>query len=185
MFEARSAGTSGPHDLPEVCGAPPRSIQRAAGVGVRRDVRDAGSGGIRGGSSRREPREPVRGCFKGGESRPQPRWEIRTGRATPDGSPGRIPSRTDPLSEGVATFEPLGVVIAVGRARAAIMSLLLIHAICRTRPRVRYGPLRPLPAPETSYRGSLVSRIAVQCGVKHAKSHRETQSTADYRVNTP
>lgn len=50
--------------------------------------------------------------------------------------------------------------------------------------RVRYSPLRRIPAPETSYRGSLVDGMQSGAGPT-TRSRIVNKSTTDYRVNTP
>jgi hypothetical protein len=86
------------------------------------------------------------------------------------------------LSEGVATFGLLGVVIAVSCTRAAILSLLLIRVIGRTHPA---HPVQSAEAAPGACR-SLVDRMQSGAGAKHAKSHREQihyRLPSQYAVN--
>jgi len=90
------------------------------------------------------------------------------------------------LSEGVATFGLLGVVIAVGRTRAAIMSLLLIHAICRTHPARPVQSAEAAPGAGNNLPWEPRRRNAIRCWAKHAKSHREQihyRLSSQYAVN--
>jgi hypothetical protein len=86
------------------------------------------------------------------------------------------------LQRGRGDFGLLGVVIAVGRTRAAIMSLLLIHVTCRTHPA---HPVQPAEAAPGAGR-SLVDGTRSGAGAKHAKSHREQihyRLSSQYAVN--
>ena len=84
------------------------------------------------------------------------------------------------VSESVATFGLRGVVIAVSRTRAAIISLFLIHATCRTHP-AHPVPSAAAPAPETSC-------SSMECNPVLGPSTRSrigNKSTIDDRVSTP
>jgi hypothetical protein len=84
------------------------------------------------------------------------------------------------LSEGVATFGLLGVVIAVGRTHAAILSLLLIRVTCRTH------PAHPVQSAEAA--PGACRSLSTQCNPVLGPSRRSriaNKSTIDYRVSTP